>query len=205
MSKNALLEAPITSDHTPAGSYHSPMDGNGQLRQAPAPHQWHQPHPPAPAPTQNRRWIPAAIISAGIVIAGGLVGGAVIMSNGKNAPNTTSAAGVAAADSSTCQAWKTTRAALDQIPPLPAGWDWNTPNIDILVANKNAATSAVLQQFTPEIATAPAELAGAANSYVAAKRREVMTLADRTRLTSAEAAAGNDSLARLNRLCGMAN
>ena len=35
MSKNALLEAPIASDRTPAGSYHSSMDGNGQLRQAP--------------------------------------------------------------------------------------------------------------------------------------------------------------------------
>jgi len=202
MSKNALLEAPIPSDRTPAGSYHSPMDGNGQLRQAPAPHQWHQPHPPAPAPTQNRRWIPAAIISAGIVIAGGLVGGAVIMSNGKNAPNTTSAAGVAAAESSTCQAWTTTRAALDQIPPLPAGWDWNTPNIDILIANKNAATTAILQQFTPEIATTPTDVAQAANDYVVAKRKEVAMLTDHT-LTTADAAAGHAVVNRFNRLCGL--
>ena len=206
MTKNALLEAPIASDRTAPDSYHSSMDGNGQVRQAPAPHQWHQPYPPAPAPTQNRRWIPAAIISAGIIIAGGLVGGAVIMSHSKTESGAVAASGqpaaMAAADSSTCQAWKTTRAALDQIPPLPSGWDWNTPNIDTLIANKNAATTAILQQFTPEIAATPADVAQAANDYVAAKRTEAAMLTDHT-LTTADAAAGHAVANRFNRLCGL--
>ena len=201
MSKNALLEAPIASDRTPAGSYHSSMDGNGQLRQAPAPHQWHQPYPPAPAPTQNRRWIPAAIISAGIIIAGGLVGGAVIMSNGGKADSNGQAATVAAADSSTCQAWISAQEVLRQIPALPAGYDWNTPNIDQLIANRNAATTGVLDQFAPKIAAQPPEVAEAARQYVAAKRREIAALADHT-LTSADAAVGNNALVRLNQVCG---
>ncbi len=187
------------------------MDGNGRIQPTPAPpHQWHQPYPPPPAPTQNRRWIPAAIISAGIIIAGALVGGAVLLSNGNKTEANTAVAGGqpavnAAADSSTCQAWKTTRAALRQVPALPAGWDWNTPNIDALVANRNAATNAILQQFTPEIAATPADIADAANDYVASKRREMATLAERTPFTDAEAAAGNAALGRLNQACGLAD
>jgi len=184
------------------------MDGNGPLRQAPAPHEWHQPYPPAPAPAQNRRWIPAAIISAGIIIAGAVVGGAVIMSHSNKpdssavAANGQPAAIAAAADSSTCQAWKTTQAALVQIPTLPRGWDWNTPNIDTLIANRSTAITAVLQQFTPQIAATPADVAQAANDYVAVKRREASTLADHT-MNSADAAAGTAVLGRLNRLCGL--
>jgi len=206
MSRNALLEAPIGNDRTPAGGYHSPM--GDQFRQAPTPHQWHQPpYPPAPAPAAGRRWMPVAVISAAIIIAAALVGGAVIMSKSNKAD--TSAAGggqasLATAESSTCQAWSSTRAALGQIPFLPRGWDWNTPNIDTLIANKNSATHAVLEQFTPKIAAEPADVAEAANSYVAAKRREIALLADHT-YTPADGTAGNEALARLNQLCGIAD
>lgn len=105
------------------------MDGNGPLRQAPAPHEWHQPYPPAPAPAQNRRWIPAAIISAGIIIAGAVVGGAVIMSH-SNKPDSSAVAAsgqpaaiAAAADSSTCQAWEDNpgSARADPHPPPRVG------------------------------------------------------------------------------------
>lgn len=210
MSKNALLEAPIASDRTPADSYHSSMDGNGQLRQAPAPHQWHQPYPPAPAPTQNRRWIPAAIISAGIIIAGAVVGGAVIMSHGDKADSNAvatsgqSAAVAAAADSSTCQAWKTTRATISMIAPLPQGWDWNTPNIDTLIGNRVTATETALNLFAPEIADQPADAAEAANDYVASRRKEMKMLTERT-YTSADAVAVNDAAFRLNQTCGLSN
>ena len=210
MSKNALLEAPIGDDRTPANGYHSPMDGNGPLRQqAPAPHQWHQPYPPAaPAPTAGRRWMPVAIISAALIIAGGLVGGAVIMSHNNKTDSASTAADpsgavTAAADNSTCQAWETTRTALRQIPPLPAGYDWTTPNIDTLIANRNAATVGVLDQFTPKIASQPSVITEAAHQYVAAKRQEMAKLSDHS-LTSADAEVGNTALSRLNLLCGMA-
>ena len=68
MSKNALLEAPIASDRAPAGSYHSSMDGNGPLRQAPAPHQWHQPYPPAPAPTKQYRKISSILYTHNVTV-----------------------------------------------------------------------------------------------------------------------------------------
>ncbi|MDA0252652.1 MAG: hypothetical protein O2892_17710 [Actinomycetota bacterium] len=211
MSKNALLEAPIGSDRRTTDSYHAPMDGNGPIQPTPAPpHQWHQPpYPPAPAPAAGRRWIPAAIISAGIIIAGSLVGGAVLLSNGNKTEANTAVAGGqpaanAAADSSTCQAWKTTAAALDQIPTLPRGWDWDTPNIDTLIANRNTAMLAVLEQFTPQIAADPADVAEAANRYVSEKRREATKLADHT-MTAADQGPGTVALDRLNRLCGLSD
>jgi len=209
MSKNALLEAPIGSDRRTTDSYHAPMDGNGPIQPTPAPpHQWHQPpYPPAPAPAAGRRWMPVAIISAALIIAAALVGGAVIMNHSNKTDSATTADGqpaavTATADSSTCQAWKTTRAALNQIPPLPRGWDWNTPNIDTLIANKNAATDAILEQFTPEIAPNPANVATAANEYVEAKRREAAMLTEHT-FTAADAAVGNAVVGRLNSLCGV--
>lgn len=210
MGKNALLEAPIGSDPTTATGYHAPMDGNGPLRQqVSAPHQWHQPYPPAaPAPAPSRRWMPVAIISAALIIAAGLVGGAVIMNHNNKTDSAATADGqpaavTAAADTSTCQAWETTRTALRQIPPLPAGYDWTTPNIDTLIANRNAATAGVLDQFTPKIAAQPSEVTEAANQYVAAKRQEITKLADHS-LTSADAEVGNRALNRLNLICGMA-
>lgn len=212
MSKNALLEAPIASDRQAADSYHSSMDGNGQLRQAPAPHQWHQPnpagptqpYPPAPAPTSNRRWIPAAIISAGIIIAGAVVGGAVIMNHGNNADTSTAAssgpaAGSAAADGSTCKAWAAFHNTMSKVPPLPQGWDWNTPNIDTYIGNRARATEAALELFVPRITPEPADVAAAANDYVAAKRKEQQMLIERTYTGDV---AATDAAFRLDQLCG---
>lgn len=150
--------------------------------------------------------MPAAIIGAAIIVAGGLVGGAVIMSRGDTTQATSAdgqpAAGATAADNSTCQAWETTRTALRQIPPLPAGYDWTTPNIDTLIANRNAATAGVLDQFTPKIASQPSVVTEAAHQYVAAKRQEMAKLSDHS-LTSADAEVGNTALSRLNQLCGL--
>ena len=76
-----------------------------------------------------------------------------------------------------------------------------SPLIDQLIANRNAATTGVLDQFAPKIAAQPPEVAEAARQYVAAKRREIAALADHT-LTSADAAVGNNALVRLNQVCG---
>lgn len=205
MSRNALLEAPIGGDRTSAGGYHSPM--GDQFRQAPTPHQWHQPpYPPAPAPAAGRRWMPVAVISAAIIIAGALVGGAVIMSRGDKTQSTSGNAGgsglAATANSSTCQAWKTTRAILVTIPGLPQGWDWDTPNIDTLIANNRAATNAALDRFETEIAAEPADVASAAHDYIAGRRKALKLLAEHT-YTGADGEAGNQALARLNVLCGL--
>ncbi|MEZ5130349.1 MAG: hypothetical protein R2763_01295 [Mycobacterium sp.] len=44
------------------------MDGNNPLPPGPPPQQWPQPYPAAPAP-QTRRWMPAAIVAAAIIVA----------------------------------------------------------------------------------------------------------------------------------------
>jgi len=207
MSKNALLEAPIGSDRRTTDSYHAPMDGNGPIQPTPAPHQWHQPpYPPAPAPASGRRWMPVAVISAAIIIAGALVGGAIIMSRGDTTQTTSGGSGgsglAVTAASSTCQAWKTTRAILVTIPGLQPGWDWDTPNIDTLIANNRTATNAALDRFETEIAAEPADVASAAHDYIAGRRTALKALAERT-YTAADGEAGNQALARLNVLCGL--
>lgn len=220
MTKNALLEAPIASDPQAAGSYHSSMDGNGQLRQAPppAPHQWHQPYPagptqpyPAtPGSPANRRWIPAAIISAGIIIAGAVVGGAVITNRGDKGEATSAPAGQtvntatpAGVESSTCKAWAASRTTIAMIPALPQGWNYNTPNIDTYIGNKVTATNTALDLFVPRIAAEPADVAAAANDYVAAKRKELAMMTAHT-YDLPQQVAVNDAMVRLNQVCGLA-
>lgn len=55
------------------------MDGNAPVPPGP---DWHHPYPPAaPAPALGRRWMPVAVIAGAIIVAGALVGGAVIISH----------------------------------------------------------------------------------------------------------------------------
>lgn len=171
---------------------------------------WPTPPPgayPPPAKPARSLWI----IFAGIVIAGALIAGAAFLAlSGKDAPPTATgptATAPTAADapanatsSSTCKAWKTTRATLDAGPGLPAGWDWNTPNIDTYISNRNAATAKVIDLFEPKIAETPVDVATAARDYVTAKRNEIRMLADKS-FTSADAVSVNAARAQLDQLC----
>ncbi len=102
---------------------------------------------------------------------------------------------------STCDAWVVTKAALHAIPALPAGWDWNTPNIDVYIGNAATAAEKTLSLFEPQILPDPAHVAAAARGYVSAKRTEIRKLKDHT-YTSEDAAAGNVAFARINQICG---
>lgn len=209
MAQNAQLDAPFTSDAPNWESYALPMEGNRPPLSAPPgpPAQWPPYYPPAkPA----RRWLPVAIIVAAIIIAAAIIGAVVLT----RSPNTAAPAGpaptaigsapaqagVADADSSTCKAWQSTKPALDAIPALPSGWDWNTPNIDTYISNRNAAITKALDLFEPKISDTPADVATAARGYVSAKRDEVRMLADRS-FTSADAVTVNTASAQLNQVC----
>jgi hypothetical protein len=155
---------------------------------------------PIPPAGGNRRWIPAAIIAAGIVIAGALIGGAVIASN--RASTDTPADAAAAEASSTCQAWKTTRAALGAIPLLPVGWNWDTPNIDVFINNQANAAEKALTVFESQIAAEPANVAAAAREYIEVRRNEYTAMRNRT-YSATEAAPVPIALGTLNELCGI--
>lgn len=214
MAQNAQLDAPITGDPGYAAGYPLPMEGNGPLgqREAPVPYppQWPPYYPPAkPA----RRWLPAAIIGAAIILAAALVTTALIVSGGSDnsapaspaAPAPTAEPAAPAngdTDDATCEAWQTTKPALDAIPPLPAGWDWNTPNIDTYINNMSASITKALDLFEPQITAEPADVAGAARDYVAARRTELRMLQDHT-YTTADGVEGNMAVAKLNQLCGV--
>jgi hypothetical protein len=201
MSRNALLEAQNGTDGQAGGGYHYGMNRNGPV-QAPAPPQWQPVYPPAaPPPRGSKRWIPAAIISAGIVIAGGVVGGAVL-SNGNRADLNATNSVVATEDSSTCQAWKTTRTAIIAIPDLPAGWDWDTPGIDVYINNQANALEKAFALFEPQITTEPANVAAAARAYVEARRGEIAAKRNQT-YGAADAVPVNMALGTLNQLCGI--
>lgn len=207
MARNAQLDAPFTSDVGNSDGYPLPMEGTRPPVSAP-------PGPPAPWPPYYppakpaRRWLPVAIIVSAIIIATAVIS-AVLLSRSPNtatpaAPVPTAVASAPAqtdaASSSTCKAWQSTKPALDAIPALPAGWDWNTPNIGTYISNRNAAITKALDLFEPEIANTPAEVATAARGYVAAKRDEVRMLTDRT-FTSADAVTVNAASAQLSQIC----
>jgi hypothetical protein len=201
MSRNALLEAQNGTDGRVKGGYHSGMNRNGPV-QAPAPPQWQPAYAPvAPPPRGGRRWIPAAIISAGIIVAGVVVGGAV-MSNGNRADSNAPNSVVATEAGSTCQAWKITRTAINAVPALPVGWDWDTPNIDTYINNQATAVEKALALFEPQIAAEPANVATAARAYVEARQNEYAALRNRT-YSANEAVPGNMALGTLNQLCGI--
>jgi len=149
--------------------------------------------------------MPVAIISAAIIIAAALVGGAIIMSRGDTTQATSGGSGgsglAVTAASSTCEAWKTTRAVIQTIPNLSQGWDWDTPNIDTLINNQATALNAALDRFETEIAAEPADVASAANDYVAGRRKELKLLAEHT-YAAGDRADVDQALVRLEALCG---
>ena len=155
--------------------------------------QWQPPPVPPPANgrtdrTGRKSWLPAAIIGAAIVIAAGLVSGALILTSKDSGP-------------STCQAWTQTRQTLKSIPSLPDGWNWTTPDIDNSIRNQNKPVAQALDAFEPEIADKPADVAEAAKQYVAARRTQMQALTNRT-YVPADGAAVNTALGNLDRLCG---
>lgn len=169
---------------------------------------------PAQAGT-GRRWLPIAIVAAALAVAGALVATALVISGGRGgdsgpagapaAPSTTVAAAPSATDdanSATCQAWKVTRPALFAIPPLPDAWDWNTPNIDIYIANRNNAVSKAIDLFEPKISASPDAASTAARKYVEERRKEVQNLKDHT-YTSTDATTGRFAEAELDQACGV--
>jgi hypothetical protein len=162
-----------------------------------------QPDPsPPPPPGGNRRWVPAAIIAAGIVVAGALIAGAVMLSNRDKGAGAEGSGSAATEASSTCQAWKTTRNAINAVPVLPAGWDWDTPGIDVYINNQATAVETALALFEPKIADEPADVAAAARAYIEARRIEYAALRNRT-FTGNEAVPVNMALGTLNQLCGL--
>lgn len=153
--------------------------------------QWQPPFsPPGPAP--GSAWLPASIIGSAVVLAAGLVGGALIVRGD----------GGAGEKPTTCQAWAETRQALRAVPPLPDGWSWTTPSIDTLVRFQNGPVAFALDHFEPHISPQPPEVSQAARDYVSAQRNQMAALDDRS-YVPADGAAVDTALARLNMLCGI--
>lgn len=151
------------------------------------------PLPPPPSGRTRSPWLPAAIIGSAIVVAAGLVAGALILkdSRGDSVPD---------GGMTTCQAWTETRLTLRAIPALPNGWTWDTPNIDNLIKIQNAPVAIALDLFEPKIAPEPADVARAANAYVAARRQQMQALTDRT-YTPKVGETVDAALENLNQLC----
>lgn len=157
-------------------------------------YQFQQPAlPPGYEQRPQRRWLPAAIVAAAIVIAAGLVGGAVILKDRSTGSGVVGGA-------STCQAWKQTRLNLLAVPALPNGWAWNTPGIENAIGLQNAAVGNALDVFEGQILAEPVDVAQAARQYVTARRSQMQALADRT-YTGQVGDVVDTALAHLDELC----
>ena len=150
------------------------------------------PWQPPTAAQPARRWLPAAIIGAALLIAAALVAGAFIL---KDRDAGTTAGG------STCQSWKQTRLTLLAVPALPNGWSWATPDIDNAIRLQNAPVGNALELFETQIVPEPADVAAAARTYVAARRQQMQTLTDHT-YTAPDGEAVDTALVGLDALCG---
>jgi hypothetical protein len=159
-----------------------------------------------------RRWLPVAIIAAALIVAAAIIG-AVLLSRspdsatpGSSAPAASGrspASDGAAPTSSTCKSWPSIKAALDSIPALPAGWNWDTPNIDVYISNQSAAVSKGLDLFEADIAAGdPPEVVATARAYVSERRQAQQKLVDRT-FTSADKVPVSVALAKLDDVCGV--
>lgn len=159
-----------------------------------------------PAPRSNRRWFPIAVVAA-IVVAGLLIAGAIMLSGNRAQPpaaspsTTAQAAAVPLESTATCKAWHAAYAELMAVPPLPDGADYNTPNIDTLVANQNKANEKILIGFEPKIApNDPPQVVNAAKAYINAKRIDMAKSAAHT-VTEADDTATDTTFATLNQIC----
>lgn len=152
-------------------------------------YRFQQPAPPQGFEQRPRRpWLPASIIGAALLVAAGLVGGALILKD-------RSSTGV-----TTCQAWKQTRLNLLAVPSLPNGWDWTTLNIDNTIALQNAAVTNALDVFENQISSDPADVAKAARQYLDARRHQMKTLADHS-YSPPDGQAVDTALSELDKLC----
>lgn len=167
--------------------------------------------PPYAQPQARGRWsLPVAIVIAAIVVSASAIAIALITHSSTPAPAPAAsapaapanAAAAAGAGSSTCTAWRGAKLALDQSVGLPDGWDWTTPGIDGLIANRNAVISKTMDVFEPQIDSQPANLANAAHAYVAARRNEVAKFQART-YTEADGVPSTTGYQTLNVLCGI--
>jgi hypothetical protein len=150
--------------------------------------------------------VTAAILLAAAIVASAIILGGVMSNNAGSHPSTAAPSANATASTAltgaTCNAWRATKPALDAIPALPDGWDWNTPNIDTYIGNRNAAITRALDLFEAKIATEPTDVSAAAHEYVSAKHTEMQKLSNHT-YTTADGVPGNTALATLNQLCGV--
>lgn len=156
---------------------------------------------PYPNRRPPQRGLAAAIVIAAVLIAAALVTAALIVNRQNTAADTKAAVDAASsnsADSATCQAWKATYADLQAIPALPAGWTWDTPNIDTDIKKASDAVNRTLNLFAAAIAPQPAIVAAAALDYIAAKRTEMGMLVNHT---YTDAVSVDVTLKTLNQLC----
>lgn len=180
-----------------ATAYHSPMEGNMPSLE----------RPPWASDTRSRRSLPISVLIAAVVVSAAVIGAAMIARGGSQATLsshslTPGAAGATTpATSATCKSWSSIRGALDAIPGLPDGWNWDTPNIDVLIANRNAAMTKALDRFESSISTTdPASVTTPAREYIAERRKEMRQDTDHT-YTTADGVLGNIALANLDRVC----
>lgn len=105
-----------------------------------------------------------------------------------------------AANSWTCAVWRKTLQSLFAIPQLPPGWGWDTPNVDVYIANRTNAIERIVDDFASKIAGEVIDVvADAARAYVAACRAEISALRDGT-YSRSDRAASDAARVELNRL-----
>ncbi len=130
----------------------------------------------------------AALVIAALIVGVGAVTASLIYTGRESGPQTseqsrppgTSASGAAGISSPNCQSWVNTRQQIEAIPNLPAGWNWDMPNIDTYVSNRNTALAKSLDLLDADVKKRPVDnVTEAAGQYTAAWRSTIRRMSER--------------------------
>ena len=96
-------------------------------------------------------------------------------------PSGISAIGSVSISSPNCKSWINARQQIEAIPNLPTGWNWDMPNIDIYISNRNNALAKSLDLLESDIMKRPPDTAAdATGQYIAAWRSTMQRMSERT-------------------------
>lgn len=162
--------------------------------------------PPVFLVAPRRTWFGIAVVAA-ILISGVLIAAAIFFKgSGESSAPTAGSSGKPFAQSDgrakTCKAWTVAKADFKAIPTLPPGWDYNTPNIDQLIAARVSMVEKVLDAFRSQIAPTPVDVGAAANLFVEKQEAEVRKLPAHT-FDAADLYAIDGAYMALDRACGV--
>ena len=131
------------------------------------------------------------LIAAAVIVVGLIAAGLIAITKPAPAPSPVAAATnraepqtpappISRSGHSTCAGWTTVKMDMQAMTQLPAGWTYDSPQIDIVIHGRAAQLDRIVKLFVDQISPEPADLAATAHAWVDAQSVEGPKLVDHT-------------------------